>query len=166
MVFVTQEDAKEFCRWLGPQYRLPTWQEWGYAGRGGQTYQFPTSNGELFNNGERLANIQYPNDQAGSTTEVKTYAPNPYGLYDMAGNVYEWTYFREESQATSTVPYSGGKFIMGGSFKTQNPAYATTWNRFGLISQDSWTNDIGFRVVFDVNSGTSAAESEINIDGL
>jgi len=163
MVFVSQSEAKEFCRWLGPQYRLPTWQEWTWAASGGEAnYQFPTSDGNLFLNGFKVANFQYSSSASTSTRIVGSTGPaNPFGLFDLAGNVYEWTYFKEEDQSSEgSVPYTNQKFVMGGSHKTRSPSILATWFRFGLFTEDVWTNDLGFRVIFDKNSGSSAADNE------
>jgi formylglycine-generating enzyme len=97
---VAYEDAAAYAAWAGKQ--LPTEAEWEYAARGGldaATYAW----GEEFEpTGRRLANVwvgEFPwqfhpgRGQASKpgTTAVGTYAPNGYGLYDMTGNVWEWT---------------------------------------------------------------------------
>lgn len=162
MVYVSQSEAKEFCRWLGAQYRLPTWQEWTWAAQGGElSYQFPTSDGNLFLNGLKVANFRYNSGQNSPSKEVGTTGPpNPFGLFDMAGNVYEWTYFKAEDSSNATVPYDGGKFLMGGGYKTKSPSILATWFRFGLFTEGTWTDDLGFRVIFDVTRGNSAADDE------
>ena len=162
MPYVSQSEAKEFCRWLGAQYRLPTWQEWTWAAQGGTSeYQFPTSDGNLFFNGLKVANFQYNSGTTLTTREVGTTGPpNPFGLFDLGGNVYEWTYFKAEDQATgATIPYTTSKFIMGGGFKTQEPGFLSTWFRFGLFSDATWADDLGFRVIFDQTRGNSIADS-------
>jgi len=163
MVYVSQDEAKEFCRWLGSQYRLPTWQEWTWAGRGGQDYQFPTANGNIFANGSPLAHFQYKNTEPEGTKNVvnnPTFA-NPYGLYDLAGSVWEWTYFKAEDQsAAATIPYDPYKFLVGGSFKTKNPGFLTTWYRYGYFASGVWADDLGFRVIFDKTRGNSISNSE------
>ena len=163
MVYVTQDESKEFCRWLGSQYRLPTWQEWSWAAQSGNVgYQFGTSDGNLFTNGKLAANFQYKYDTTGTTREVGTTgSANRYGLFDLAGNVYEWTYFKAEDQATgATIPYVDRKFLMGGSFKSQDPAYLSTWLRRGGAHYNVWADDLGFRVIFDRTRGNSIADAE------
>ena len=109
VVGVTWEQAQAFCNWRtqlyntthkvgGQDYRLPTEAEWEYAARGGkQLGLYPWGGNYLRdNNGCFLANFKpmrgsYPDDTGATTMKVGSFAPNEYGLYDMAGNVAEWT---------------------------------------------------------------------------
>jgi len=86
VVSITWEDAQAYCRWFSEKYgvvmRLPTEAEWEYAARGGLVgKQFP--NGDAISPGD----ANYAGD---GPLPVAQYAPNGYGLYDMAGNVGEW----------------------------------------------------------------------------
>lgn len=87
VVGMTWEDAQAFCRWFSEKYgvvmRLPTEAEWEYAARGGLE-------GKEFPNGDTISpdEANYASD---GPLPVAQYAPNGYGLYDMAGNVFEWT---------------------------------------------------------------------------
>lgn len=165
VVYVSQKEAKEFCRWLGAGYRLPTWQEWQYAAYGGNPEaNFSTSTGKIFREDDSgnieeplvyLANLRGAN--VNKTLEVRSMpsAKNGFGLYDMAGNVYEWTYFREEDVTNATnIPYDGLKFALGGSFNTARFAHASNWYRpyQVMLSEDAWAEDLGFRVVRSVGS--------------
>ena len=109
VVGVTWEQAQAFCNWRtqlyntthkvgGQDYRLPTEAEWEYAARGGkQLGLYPWGGNYLRdNNGCFLANFKpmrgsYTEDTGATTMKVGSFAPNDYGLYDMAGNVAEWT---------------------------------------------------------------------------
>ncbi len=109
VVGVTWEQAQAFCNWRtqlyntthkvgGQDYRLPTEAEWEYAARGGkQLGLYPWGGNYLRdNNGCFLANFKpmrgsYTDDTGATTMKVGSFAPNEYGLYDMAGNVAEWT---------------------------------------------------------------------------
>jgi len=96
-------------------YRLPTEAEWEYAARAGTTTRFWT--------GEKLTTDQANfNNSRGKTTPVKTFAPNPWGLYDMAGNLWEWVQdwygnYPSGSVADPTGPSTGSRrVIRGGSW--------------------------------------------------
>lgn len=82
VVGVTWYGAIAYAKWVGK--RLPAEVEWEIAARGGiEEALFPT--------GDDIEKSQ-ANFFSSDTTAVMSYAPNPYGLYDMAGNVYEWCY--------------------------------------------------------------------------
>jgi formylglycine-generating enzyme required for sulfatase activity len=87
VINVSWHDARAYCQWLagetGKPYRLLTEAEWEYACRAGTTTRY--SIGDEIT--ERDANFGYRVDK---TTEVGNYPANPWGLYDMHGNVSEW----------------------------------------------------------------------------
>ena len=96
VVHVCWFDAKAYCEWAGK--RLPTEAEWEFASRGGLVRQPYVWGQEKVPSGQWLANIwqgQFPNENTQAdgfrgTAAARTYAPNGYGLHDMAGNVWEW----------------------------------------------------------------------------
>lgn len=100
VVQVSFEDAQAYAKWAGK--RLPTEAEWEFAARGGLEQATYSWGNELLPQGKPMANIwdvqqQQPfpvvkdeKVQVG-TTPVGSFASNGYGLYDMAGNVWQWT---------------------------------------------------------------------------
>ncbi len=109
VVGVTWEQATAFSNWRSDlfnsankvkaqQYRLPTEAEWEYAARGGKHLGMYPWGGNYVrdNKGCFLANFKpmrgsYTDDTGATTMKVGSFEPNDYGLYDMAGNVSEWT---------------------------------------------------------------------------
>ena len=109
VVGVTWEQAHAFCNWRtnyfnnasdtrAQAYRLPTEAEWEYAARGGRRMaMYPWGNNYARDaNGCFLANFKpyrgsYNDDTGTTTMKVAQFRPNDFGLFDMAGNVSEWT---------------------------------------------------------------------------
>ncbi len=113
--FVSWDDCQEFIQKLnaltGRTFRLPTEAEWEYAARGGNKsmgYKYAGSNDI-----DEVA--WYGGNSGGKTHPVKGKMPNELGLYDMAGNVYEWCqdWYGDYSSNAQTNPQGAGK----GSFR-------------------------------------------------
>lgn len=178
VVGVTWKQAKAFCAWRTKykndyqkqnskqfvnQFRLPTEAEWEYAARGGiQSGTYPWGGPYILNDrGCFMANFKplrgdYAADQALYTVEAKSYDPNDYNLYNMAGNVSEWTnssYDPNSYEYVSTMnpnTYDGEnkrKVIRGGSWK--DVAYFLQVSTRDYEYQDSARSYIGFRTVQD-----------------
>lgn len=90
---VSWEDAQLFVRWLngisGEQYRLPTEAEWEYAARAGSTSTYPW--GEAFDATLLNGTGRHGRDQWLEVAPTGQFSPSAFGLYDMLGNVWEWT---------------------------------------------------------------------------
>ena len=177
VVQVAYEDALAYCEWAGR--RLPTEAEWELASRAG-------SYGTIYNWGNDVdilstkANTwegDFPvnNSKADGfelRAPVKSYPPNNYGIYDMAGNVWEWTsdwyngnYYKEIKNSNTTLinpsgastpftsnnPLAREKVIKGGSFLC-SASYCASYRvsaRMGS-SMDSALEHTGFRTVASV----------------
>src|SRR5262249_10095018 len=95
---VSWEDCQEFCKKLsileGRVYRLPTEAEWEFACRAGTTTPFTTGSTISTDQANYDGNWIYDGEKKGvyrkATTSVGSFPPNPWGLFDMHGNVWEW----------------------------------------------------------------------------
>ena len=167
---VSWNDATEFIGWLnrksGKDYRLPTEAEWEYAARGGtRTVRYW---GDDADSACRYANVADTNNGDGKqwsathrfncddgvnlgTAPVGNYQPNAYGLYDMLGNVWEWTcsgYDSKYGGAEKTCKNrtdSGVRVTRGGSW-FYAPAGVRAAFR-GVYDPDKRDSGIGFRLV-------------------
>jgi len=155
VVFVNWYEATAFCKWLGDKeglpYRLPTEAEWEYACRAGTTTNYWTGDTlpKIFHKNARRTSFDEKEDIVDLT--VGQTPPNPWGLYDMHGNVEEWCYdwygpYKSFAQV-DPVGYADGNFKVcrGGSHGT-NLYYLRSANRMGTLPEDKhWL--IGFRPV-------------------
>ncbi len=176
VVHISYNDALAYCRWAGK--RLPTEAEWEYAARGGlQNNIYPWGN-EHIENGIPKANSwngHFPNQNTQKdgfvrTAPVQSYAPNNYGLYDMAGNVWEWTSDWYDMNYYQSLPtdkvtanpkgpersydvrnlYDKRKTIRGGSFLC-NDSYCSSYRVAARMPGEISTgmSHTGFRCVAD-----------------
>jgi uncharacterized protein (TIGR02996 family) len=143
--------ANEFCRRLSETgqdqvYRLPTEAEWEYACRAGTTtpYYFGTEiNPSLANYG----------DHHHQTLPVGRFLPNPWGLHDLHGNVWEWTadwygrrYYENSPEVDPTGPESGEYRVTRGGGWGAGDSRVTSSAR-GVARPDNQFDCLGFRVV-------------------
>ena len=183
VVGVSWSQAKAFCAWrtnlkndylraqgktITNEYRLPTEAEWEWAARGGyERNPYPWGGPYTFNTkGCYLANFKpdrgnYALDGGATTIIVAHYPPNDFGLYDMAGNVAEWTIdafdessYNYEWDMNSSYTYNAKdddppamkrKVIRGGSWKDVYSNIQTSTRDYEY--QDTATCYIGFRCV-------------------
>jgi formylglycine-generating enzyme required for sulfatase activity/tetratricopeptide (TPR) repeat protein len=148
VIYVSWHDAVAYTEWLstqtGQEYRLPTEAEWEYAARAGTETDYWWGN----DIDETKANYD---ENIGHTSPVGDYEPNPFGLYDTAGNVWEWTCSEYESEyngkeKTCIIQNSSKYRVLRGGSWLLNPWFVRTANRYG--GTRAYRLDIyGFRVV-------------------
>ena len=156
---ISWDDAKEFIRRLNQlenttKYRLPTEAEWEYAVRAG------AESACFFGEDERqLADYAWFGEdfKTGGSHPIGLKKPNPWGLYDVYGNVWEWVqdfysedYYRHSVATDPKGPDSGDQHVVrGGSWHVTSDAWRST-NRKGYDS-DYRGISIGIRLVRDID---------------
>jgi len=127
--------------------RLPKENEWEYAARA-DTLSLPYWWGTRFEPSRGNANIDGKKVRHSSTgtTSVKNFAPNPWGLYDMHGNVWEWTGSSWKS-ASAQFSVDGKRAVRGGSW-LDHPDWCRAASRYGM-QLDTVSNELGFRFAID-----------------
>jgi formylglycine-generating enzyme required for sulfatase activity len=177
VVHIAYQDAEAYCAWAGRE--LPSEAEWEYAARGGLEAADFAWGGELEPDGRILANTwqgEFPvqnlvRDGFQWTSPVEAFPPNGYGLFDMIGNVWEWTadWYQDHRKAVrpccgsvnpkggvidlshdSRAPYSRipRKVMKGGSHLCA-PNYCRRYRPAARMGQpiDTSTCHLGFRCI-------------------
>jgi formylglycine-generating enzyme required for sulfatase activity len=172
VVQVAYEDAEAYAAWAGKE--LPTEEEWEYAARGGLDGADFAWGDEQFPEGKPAANTwqgEFPwqnvkADGFEGTSPVGSFEPNGYGLYDMCGNVWEWTtspFTSSPSESPCCAPevLPGERFprkvIKGGSHLCA-PNYCLRYRPAARQGEtiDTSTGHIGFRCVVRAKEGHGA----------
>jgi len=138
IIGISWEDATAYCKWLsektGDNYRLPTEKEWEYACRAGTKTEWSFGDDE-----KELEKYAWYDKNSDSTTHiVGEKLPNPWGLYDMHGNVWEWCedWYNEDKKS---------KIIRGGSW--YRDASVTRSSLRNWLSPDDRSSNSGFRIL-------------------
>lgn len=173
VVHISYDDAVAYCIWANR--RLPTEAEWEYAARGGlknNIYSWGNDKSVLFEKANTWQG-EFPNNNTEedgfvNAAPVKSYPSNDYGLYDMSGNVWEWTqdwydhgYYKSFANSETSInplgpskpfnpnnPLSQEKSVRGGSFLCHD-TYCASYRvsaRMGS-SYDTGLEHLGFRTV-------------------
>ena len=176
VVQVSWIDAQAYCKWA--RKRLPTEAEWEFASRGGLNNNIYSWGNENVDAGEPKANTwqgTFPNkntmrDHFYGVSPVKSFKPNGYGLYDIAGNVWEWcadlyhtNYYKESSFSEGIKnpkgpdksydpdePFATKRVLRGGSFLC-NDGYCSGYRNARRMksTEDTSMEHTGFRCVAD-----------------
>jgi len=153
---VSWDDAEAYISWLsretGHYYHLPSSSEWEYAARAGTTTTYFWGD-EV---GENLANcLECKSDYKGKSAPVASFGANPWGLYDMHGNVWEWT--KDCIDPNSAPPADGSPHLFGNCDSRElrgGSARSDAWSIRGdaraFATRKVRDEDVGFRVVMDI----------------
>ena len=144
VICVTRIGAKAFALYYG--FDLPTEAEWEYAARGGAQFKYGTDDGTL-----DILKANYSKSNNSEPVKVGSYPDNPFGLYDMAGNVFEFCHdwygnYGNESETNPAGPDEGTKRVVrGGSWANNADDCRAAVRAYSGI--ENYSGFVGFRVV-------------------
>jgi formylglycine-generating enzyme required for sulfatase activity len=167
VIYVSSVEAEAFCKWLsqrdGKKYRLPSEAEWEYAARGGEVRIFPWGDRSISGNLANFADARTQfawrdsnvDDGFAETAPVGSFprGASPFGIEDMAGNVFEWcldafeAYKGREAVNPKILKNTDKRVYRGGSWKSRISSLRCCARNSNVPTYQS--NDVGFRIVCD-----------------
>lgn len=168
---VSWNDTQEFIQKLnaktGKTYRLPTEAEWEYAARAGSQAEFSFGDNEM----ELGKYAWFYGNSSNQMHPVGEKQPNAFGLFDMHGNVFEWTQDCWNENYVG-APVNGNAWMQGvcsqrvfrGGSWVMNPWSLRSALRLKLTTADRFSS-FGFRVALDIKTDSSNPTSPINLNG-
>ncbi|MFK8012647.1 MAG: SUMF1/EgtB/PvdO family nonheme iron enzyme [Marinicellaceae bacterium] len=156
---VNMNDVNEYLEWINSKtsknYRLPSEAEWEYAARAGSTTAYSWGD-EIGNDNVICDGCSNNQESKYLINSIKNFPANNFGLYDMHGNVWEWTadcwhnnYLGAPSDNSPWEPIGCDQFVVRGGSGGNKPMDLRSANR-GAMKADKRLNSLGFRVALDL----------------
>lgn len=144
----------------GSLFNLPTEQQWEYAARGGVNHD-----GYLYSGGSKPDDVAQWSGKTTNPTLVGQKRPNSLGLYDMSGNVEEWTrsYYTESYAADSKVDYLR-RVLRGGSVASRYADLVSVSNRQNAPENQGMPY-YGLRLVLNIPQGAASGVEDVRVGG-
>jgi len=156
VIDITWDDAVAYCQWAGE--RLPTEAEWEKSAKGGLVGKLYTYGDEITHDKANYFGAE-GKDTWSKPAPVGSFEPNGYGLYDMAGNVWEWcadwysdSYYAQSPKDNPKGPDSGYARVLRGGAWNVAAEYLYVAKRYSRNPQTKYYKDNGFRCVKDVEN--------------
>jgi formylglycine-generating enzyme required for sulfatase activity len=142
---VSWADAEAYCGWLGPEFRLPSEAEWEYAARAGCQGPYPWGDTILPDQANFLHTEQGIKIGPGQRTPAGSYPANAFGLYDMLGNVCEWTQDLWRADYNSRPrPGESRRVLRGGAWDYLPRLLRCSWR--DALDPATHRDNVGFRI--------------------
>ena len=158
--FEVQEFLRRIDSITGMKFRLPTEEEWEYAARGGQH-----SRGYVYSGSKDAERVAWFNGNTNKVKKVKKRSPNELGIYDMSGNVWEWTdtkYRFYDKERNTHLGKEGQMYVIrGGAWQLPKASCRIAWR--GKRLPDLKNSFGGFRLCLDAKYVKEKEEAEFEL---